>query len=125
MTDPYTANDTASAEIYSVISDFFIRADANSDEHVQMADAIFVLKHLYVPGSDTLICKDTGDSDDDGTVRMSDALYTLRYLYVPGSPPPPVPFPGCGSDLTSDTLNCVAHPCMNSPRHTRPMKPMR
>ncbi len=90
----------------------FVRADAEGDMDVEMSDAIFTLQALYVPGSDTLECKDAGDSDDNGSIEMSDAIYTLKYLYVPGAPEPPTPFPSCGSDPTEDGLDCAGHPCM-------------
>jgi hypothetical protein len=89
----------------------FIRADANADSTLTMGDAIYTLKHLYVPGSPPPPCRKSADSDDSGGIMMSDALFTLKYLYVPGSPQPPLPFPACGSDLTSDTLSCNSHPC--------------
>ncbi len=97
---------------YLAVFGQFIRADANIDSTVEMSDAIFTLQALYVPGSDTLECKDAGDSDDNGSIEMSDAIYTLKYLYVPGAPEPPAPFPDCGVDATQDGLGCGAHPCM-------------
>jgi hypothetical protein len=94
--------------------DEFIRADADADMDVEMSDAIFTLKYLYVPGADEPPCKDGADSDDGGVIEMSDAIYTLKYLYVPGSPPPPAPGPSdCGADPTEDGLDCVDHPCMD------------
>jgi hypothetical protein len=91
----------------------FLRSDADADMDVEMSDAIFTLKHLYVPGSPEPPCMDGADSDDGGAVEMSDAIYTLKYLYVPGSPAPPAPGPNeCGADPTEDDLDCVDHPCM-------------
>jgi hypothetical protein len=92
----------------------FTRGDADRDSDVQMSDAVATLKHLYVPGGDTLLCIDAGDSDDDGEVLMGDAVYTLKYLYVPGQPAPPLPFPNCGQDPTPDALGCGLHPCMGT-----------
>jgi hypothetical protein len=89
----------------------FIRADANADSAVTMGDAIYILKHLYVPGSPPPLCLKAADADDAGDVAMSDAIFTLRYLYVPGAPLPPAPFPECGSDATPDTVSCGGHPC--------------
>ncbi len=92
----------------------FLRADANADTDVEMEDAIYTLKYLYVPGSPQPPCMDAADSDDGGSIRLSDAIYTLKYLYVPGSPAPPDPGPlNCGLDPTQDDLNCADHPCMN------------
>ncbi len=91
----------------------FMRGDANADSTMTMGDAIYILKHLYVPGSPPPPCMKSADSDDDGSIAMSDAVYALRYLYVPGSPQPPEPFPDCGVDRTVDELDCVSHPCMS------------
>jgi hypothetical protein len=97
----------------TVTAEVFIRADADADMDVAMSDAIFILKHLYVPGSPSPDCMDSADSDDGGTIEMSDAIYTLKYLYVPGSPAPPLPSPDtCGPDPSEDGLNCGSHPCM-------------
>jgi hypothetical protein len=76
-----------------------------------MADAIFTLRYLFIPGSESPTCIKSADSDDDGTVSMGDAIYTLRHLFVPASPPPPAPFPDCGTDPTPDELSCESHPC--------------
>ncbi len=93
------------------VPDDFIRADANADSALTMGDAIYTLKYLYVPGAPVPTCMKSADSDDSGGIMMSDAVFTLQYLYVPGSPQPPLPFPGCGSDPTSDGLSCGSHPC--------------
>jgi hypothetical protein len=97
---------------YVAVPAQFLRCDANVDSVIEMSDAIFTLQALYVPGSDTLLCKDAADSDDNGSVEMSDAIFTLRHLYVPGAPDPDPPFPNCGADPTSDDLDCSEHPCM-------------
>ncbi len=91
----------------------FIRADANADMNVEMADAVYTLRYLYVPGSvPAPPCMDAADANDDGGIFMSDAIYTLKHLNVPGSPAPPAPFPDCGSDPTPDQYECGDHPCM-------------
>ncbi len=96
----------------------FIRGDASSagtpgmgDGEVAMSDAIYILKHLYVPGTPLPQCDDALDLDDSGDISMSDAIYLLKHLYVPGWPDPSPPFPGCGGDPTGDGLDCVDHWC--------------
>jgi hypothetical protein len=91
----------------------FIRADATANGAVEMSDAIYVLKWLYVPGTPQPDCSDSVDADDDGGHAMGDALYILKYLYVPGSPEPPSPFPDCGVDPSEDSLGCTDHPCID------------
>jgi hypothetical protein len=90
----------------------FIRADVDADSAVEMSDAVAIMRHIYVPGSEVPACLDACDVNDDGVLKMSDAIHTLRYLYVPGSPAPSLPFPDCGEDLTADSLECQDHPCM-------------
>jgi plastocyanin len=97
----------------------FLRGDASSvgtpglgDGAVAMSDAIYILKHLYVPGTPLPQCYDALDLDDSGDIAMSDALYLLKFLYVPGAPAPPDPGPtDCGDDPTGDGLDCVEHWC--------------
>jgi hypothetical protein len=103
---------TGRTRLSAEATDGFVRGDAAGDSTVEMSDAIFTLKYLYVPGADQPVCMDAADSDDGGAVEMSDAIYTLKYLYVPGAPPPPDPGPvDCGSDPTQDGLDCHNHPC--------------
>jgi hypothetical protein len=97
----------------------FIRGDANGDSTLAMSDAIDVIRFLYVPGAASPPCMDASDTNDDGEIVMSDPLYLLRYLYVPGQPAPVSPFPGCGNDLTPDTLGCSHHPCWRWPPETQ------
>ncbi|NCG57358.1 MAG: hypothetical protein GWP35_10685 [Proteobacteria bacterium] len=93
--------------------DQFIRGDCNLDLGVNVADAIFLLSSLFVPGSSPLGCRDTGDVNDDGGVNVADAVFLLSGLFIPGSVP--VPFPsiidGCGSDPTDDGLDCLPPGC--------------
>ncbi len=90
----------------------FIRADADADMDIEMADAVYALRYLYIPGAPDPPCMDAADANDDGNVLMNDVVYTLAYLYVPGAPQPPLPFPDCGPDPTVDELDCNDHPCM-------------
>ncbi|MFN0060248.1 MAG: hypothetical protein ACKVX7_17455 [Planctomycetota bacterium] len=89
----------------------FRRADTNSDLVFNIADAVFLLSALFVPGSPAAACQDSADVNDDGVVNIADAVFALSALFVPGSPSPPAPFPACGSDGTADTLTCVTPNC--------------
>ncbi len=97
--------------VVSGMVDEFIRADADADMDLDMADALYILKYLYIPWL-TPPCMDALDADDGGHVSMGDAIQILRYMYVPGTPPIPAPFPDCGVDPTLDRLDCGSHPCM-------------
>ena len=88
----------------------FIRGDADADWPMEMEDAIFILRSLYLPGHPDPPCRDAADVNDDGTILLSDAIYLLRHLYVPGAPDPPEPFPELGPDPTQDGLDCIFYP---------------
>lgn len=104
------ASPTIGEVVQSECVNLFVRGDTDESHGIAMADALYILRYLYIPGT-TLTCLDSADSDDDGEINMSDGIYILRYLYVPGSSPPLSPFPGCGFDPTLDGLGCEFHPC--------------
>ncbi len=90
--------------------DEFLRADVNADGGVNIADSVFLLNALFVPGSPAPSCPDAADINDDGSTNIADAIYLLNALFVPGSPAVPEPSTatgGCGADpTTSDALEC-------------------
>ena len=96
------------------VGDEFIRGDCNSDTGVNVADAVFLLGSLFVPGSPPLSCRDAGDINDDGGVNVADAVFLLGSLFVPNSPGIPEPNlqSGCGADPTAaDSLECDLSGC--------------
>ena len=83
----------------------FLRGDSDSNNIVNLADAIYTATWLYSGGA-TPSCMDAVDANDDGRLDISDPLYTLLYLFA-GSAPPPIPFPLPGEDPTFlDNLGC-------------------
>jgi hypothetical protein len=88
----------------------FIRGDLNGDTAVLMSDVVYLMRHLYVPGSPEAVCFDAADANDDGQITYADASHLLRYLYSVGVEPS-APFPDCGPDPTTDGLGCAVHPC--------------
>ncbi len=83
----------------------FIRGDANSDNHYDISDAIFLLHYLFLGGRAPQ-CLDPADTNDDGKVNITDAIYIINDLFLDG-PPPSLPFPLPGSDPTPDSLGCI------------------
>src|SRR2546427_11988175 len=69
----------------------FVRGDANSDGRVSIADAHFLLSHVF-RGFTSPECMDAGDFTDDEKLNITDSVQLLRYLVLGGSPPPS-PFP--------------------------------
>ena len=86
----------------------FKRGDANADNTVNIADAIFTLGFLF-GGGPAPACMDAADANDDGTVNIADAIAALGYLFG-GTGDLPAPFGSCGVDPTDDVLGCVSFP---------------
>jgi len=99
----------------------FRRGDATGDGMLDTADAIATFATLFsgLPAS----CLDANDVNDDGTLDLGDGVYLLYYLYLSGEPPPP-PFPGCGTDVVIDLLDCVTSSVScNPPAQSAPLFP--
>ncbi len=89
----------------------FIRGDATWDGEINIADAVMMLSVLF--GCTPICsCPDVLDANDDSGNDISDPVYILMYLFSSGNPPPP-PFPACGPDPTTDSLDCLNQlPCL-------------
>lgn len=87
---------------------FFRRGDVNGDGARDVADAVFLLQHLF-SGVEAPPCQDAADADDDGRLNLSDAIYLLAYLFLGGAAPA-VPVSFCGYDPTLDSLDCRGQP---------------
>lgn len=87
----------------------FVRADANNDDKVDIADPIYTINWLIRNGP-TPACIASADSNDDGKTDISDALFTIAYRFMAG-PVPAAPFPSCGEDATPDGLACESSSC--------------
>lgn len=73
----------------------FRRGDVNTDNRVDIGDAIFLLKYLYL-GEKGLNCIEALDVNGSESVDLSDAIYLLNYLFLGGDRPVfpfPEPFP--------------------------------
>ena len=85
----------------------FLRADANFDGEINLADAIYVLGYLFGRGDVTPSCLDACDANDSGNVDIGDAIYILGFLFARGSPPAyPFPDPGIDADPDDDLGPC-------------------
>ena len=91
--------------VQGALSSEFIRGDSDLSGKINLTDAVFVLRSLFLGGG-PLPCLDAADSNDVGRVDISDPIHALRYLFL-GGPPPPPPFPDPGVDLSPETaLGC-------------------
>ena len=89
----------------------FCRGDTDNDGRVNLGDGIKIISALFVAGSDPLICEDSADANDDGILNVADAVRVLEYLFMNSAP---IPAPGvavCGTDPSTDTLDCAVSAC--------------
>ncbi|MGE3164071.1 MAG: M12 family metallo-peptidase [Planctomycetota bacterium] len=86
-----------------VAGSLFVRGDSNGDSTVNVADAVFILTHLFSMGPAE--CLDAVDVNDDGQANIADAVALLNHLFSMGANPP-APFPNPGTDPTADGLDC-------------------
>ncbi len=81
-----------------------VRADANADQKVNIADPIYIINALFREGP-PVACREAADANDDNLVDLSDATFILAYQFY-GGPPPPPPFEECGMDEDSTPESC-------------------
>jgi Raf kinase inhibitor-like YbhB/YbcL family protein len=62
-----------------------LRGDSNGDGAVDLADAVFVLLHLYA-GGDPPGCPAAADADSNGNLEITDPLAILYFLFLSGPP---------------------------------------
>lgn len=91
-------------------SPLFVRGDANTDNTINLADAVFILSYLFEDG-DAPTCLDTADLNDNGKVNLSDVICTLRTAFgLSGDDCLTYPISMCGTDPTADALSCESYP---------------
>jgi len=86
----------------------FVRGNVNVDERLNIADAVFLLGHLF-GNTGPLPCPDAGDANDDGRLNIADAIAILGHLFG-GAGDLPLPFGEPGADPTDDELDCPCFP---------------
>lgn len=98
----------ATVSIAPATVETFARGECSGDGTFDIADPIFLLGALLVPGAPAPPCLDACDSNDDGGLDVSDSVHLLAALFIPGAPPVEAPaFPECGIDETDDALGCA------------------
>jgi FG-GAP repeat/Dockerin type I domain/FG-GAP-like repeat len=60
--------------------------DANSDQNVNVSDAVWIINYVFV-GGDPPDPLDSGDANCDGTSNVSDAVWIINYVFVGGNEP--------------------------------------
>ncbi len=96
--------------VHGIVVPNLKRGDSNASGAIDIADAIFMLTHLFAHGP-APSCKDAGDANDDGKLDIADAIALLSHLFAAAGPLKP-PFSECGIDPTMDQLGCASYvPC--------------
>jgi hypothetical protein len=72
----------------------FLRGDSNDDGLVDLADAVFTLRWLFLGGPEPG-CVAAANANGDRSVDIADPVSLLGFLFLAGSPPA-APFPECG-----------------------------
>lgn len=76
----------------------FLRGDSNTDQVVDISDAVFTLQYLFLGGPEPE-CLAAADANDDDQLDISDAVRVLAVLFQGGSSMPE-PYPLAGEDPT-------------------------
>ncbi|MBN1422609.1 MAG: hypothetical protein JXP34_27780 [Planctomycetes bacterium] len=90
------------------LCEIFLRGDANADDAIDLADAVFVLMFIFAKGP-VPPCLDAADGNDSGGIDIGDAVAILDHLFAKAGPLPD-PFEGCDADPTPDRLDCEDFP---------------
>jgi hypothetical protein len=69
-----------------VVSQGFLRGDANGDGEITTGDIIYLVNYLYLGGS-APVPFGAGDANGDGEIDTGDIVYLINYLFLGGSPP--------------------------------------
>jgi hypothetical protein len=101
------APETEGATEIVIISEQFIRGDANLDGARDIGDPITLLGVLFASAT-PIDCDDALDANDDGLIDIADAIQILSYLFGNQSLPEP---DACGPDPTDDGLDCPGYTC--------------
>ena len=59
----------------------YIRSDANADGRLDISDAIYILRFLFM-GGETPPCLKAADADDNTLLELTDAVFLFNYLWL-------------------------------------------
>lgn len=78
--DNNTLQTTVTATQIKVID--IVRGDVNGNNAVTSDDAVYLLRHIFMPSFYQI--NQSGDMNADGAVTSADAVYLLRHIFMPG-----------------------------------------
>ena len=100
---PTSPPESGSVTVLDTVANVFVRGDANLDGNIAILDGILVLSHLFL--GEPINCENSADFTDDGVLSILDGIQLLSFLFLGGSAPA-APYPNCGMDPTSGSLDC-------------------
>ena len=74
----------------AVASPCLVLGDANEDDQRDVADAVFILQHLFL-GGPVPSCPTFADVNADRALDLSDAVHLLEHLFLGGGAPRETP----------------------------------
>jgi hypothetical protein len=63
-----------------------LRGDANDDNRINVADAVFLVSFVF-KGEDAPLTLKSGDANSDGKINVGDAVYIVNFIFRNGPPP--------------------------------------
>jgi Domain of unknown function (DUF362)/Dockerin type I domain len=84
--DAGNANNDSCSFLWSFDYLPYICGDANSDEAINVSDAVYIINYVFV-GGDPPEPMEAGDTNCDGTCNVSDAVWIINYVFVGGNEP--------------------------------------
>ena len=80
-------NSTTAEQPYTfTIARSYVCGDANADEEVNVADAVFIINYAFRDGLPPNPLE-AGDANCDGATNIADAVYVISYVFRGGPPP--------------------------------------
>jgi hypothetical protein len=61
--------------------------DANSDNEVNVSDAVYIINYIFIPGSPAPDPIESGEVNCDGSLNISDAMWLILYIFQDGNDP--------------------------------------
>jgi hypothetical protein len=83
--DPYGEKDICQFQV-DVAPPEYICGDANSDDAVNVSDAVHIVNFVFI-GGDPPDPMETGNVNCDGAVNISDVVWIINYIFVGGADP--------------------------------------
>jgi hypothetical protein len=62
--------------------------DPDGSGVVEVADAVYLVNYIFLPGSPAPDPYESGDPDCSGVVEVADAVFLINYIFVPDAPTP-------------------------------------